>query len=469
MELRPYQIQLRSEIRSKFRSGAGRVLAVSPTGSGKTVLFSSIVAGSHGLGKSVCVLAHREEILDQISRALAAFDVPHGFIQAGRSSVRRPVMVASIQTLARRLAEVPAPDFVVIDEAHHAVSSQYVSVFAAWPKTLFLGVTATPERLDGRGLGDVFQELVMGPSVRWLIGQGNLARPVYFAPPKSISMAGVRKIAGDFSRSESEQVVNTKAITGNVISHYRRHLDGELAVAFCISVAHSESVAQQFREAGIPSASIDGKMSREQRQWVLADLRDGRIRVLTSCELISEGFDLPAVRGAILLRPTASLILHLQQVGRALRPKKDGGEAIILDHVGNCIRHGLAEDDREWSLGGAERRKQKERESLPRQCRQCFAIFDGMKCPQCGFLPTTKGRTIEEQEGELQKLEESAVRQGAKREERQCVTLEDWQALAKKRGYKPGWAFHQHRIRENFRHARIHHSEPDNPRLGIPA
>lgn len=456
MELRPYQIQLRTEIRGRFRAGRKRVLAVSPTGSGKTVLFSSIVAGSYSLGKKVVVVAHRREILDQISAALTRFDVQHGFIQAGMSPTRRAVMVASIQTLAGRLEDTPRPDFIVVDEAHHGVSSQYLKMFSFWSDVPTLGVTATPERLDGTGLGHVFEDMVVGPQVSWLIEQGNLARPVYFAPPKAISMVGVRKIAGDYSKSDSEELVNTKAITGDVIAHYRKYLHGRLAVAFCISVAHCEAVAQQFRAAGIPAGCIDGTMSKEQRAGILTDLREGRIKVLTSCELISEGFDLPAVNGAILLRPTASLILHLQQIGRALRPKSDGSDAIILDHVGNCLRHGLAETAREWSLEGAERRKKKEGEAepLPKQCRQCFAIFSGSKCQQCGFVSAGKGRTIEEQEGELQKLEANRLTIERKNEERSCRTFEDWESLAKARGYKPGWAVHQFKLREKFRKIR---------------
>ena len=450
MELRPYQNQLANDIRGAFGSGANRPLAVSPTGSGKTVLFSYITSQVLKRGSRVIIIAHRREILDQISATLKRVGVPHGFIQAGKSASTQPAMVASIQTLARRLDTVPAPDLVIIDEAHHSVSKSYVQMFAAWPTAKFIGVTATPERLDGKGLGAMFDRMVMGPSVQWLIDNGFLAQPVYYAPREAVDLSQVHTIAGDFDRSETEEIVDTPRITGDAVTHYVRFCNRQRAVAFCISVAHAQHVADTFNSCGIPSASIDGTLDPEVRKQRVEDLTAGKILVLTSCELISEGFDLPAVNAAILLRPTQSLSMHLQQVGRALRPYPGKANAIILDHVGNCLRHGLAEQERDWDLGGREKRLKKSSLVETKQCSKCFAIFAGTVCPQCGSQREIATREIEEVDGELQRLsiEDISKKREERREEGKCKTLDDFRALAKQRGYKLGWAFFRWQARQ---------------------
>jgi superfamily II DNA or RNA helicase len=450
MELRPYQNQLANDIRGAFGSGANRPLAVSPTGSGKTVLFSYITSQVLKRGSRVIIIAHRREILDQISATLKRVGVPHGFIQAGKSTSTQPAMVASIQTLARRLDTIPAPDLVIIDEAHHSVSKSYVQMFAAWPTAKFIGVTATPERLDGKGLGVMFDRMVMGPSVQWLIDNGFLAQPVYYAPREVVDLSQVHTIAGDFDRSETEEIVDTPRITGDAVTHYVRFCNRQRAVAFCISVAHAQHVADTFNSCGIPSASIDGTLDPEVRKQRVDDLTAGKILVLTSCELISEGFDLPAVNAAILLRPTQSLSMHLQQVGRALRPYPGKANAIILDHVGNCLRHGLAEQERDWDLSGREKRLKKSSLVETKQCSKCFAIFAGTVCPQCGAQREIAAREIEEVDGELQRLsiEDISKKREERREEGKCKTLDDFRALAKQRGYKLGWAFFRWQARQ---------------------
>lgn len=443
MELRPYQNQLANDIRGAFGSGANRPLAVSPTGSGKTVLFSYITSQVLKRGSRVIIVAHRREILDQISATLKCVGVPHGFIQAGKSMAIQPAMVASIQTLTRRLDTIPAPDLVIIDEAHHSVSKSYVQMFAAWPTAKFIGVTATPERLDGKGLGVMFDRMVMGPSVQWLIDNGFLAQPIYYAPREAVDLSQVHTIAGDFDRSETEEIVDTPRITGDAVTHYVRFCNRQRAVAFCISVAHAQHVADTFNSCGIPAASIDGTLDPEVRKQRVEDLTSGKILVLTSCELISEGFDLPAVNAAILLRPTQSLSMHLQQVGRALRPYPGKANAIILDHVGNCLRHGLAEQERDWDLSGREKRLKKSSLVETKQCSKCFAIFAGTVCPQCGAQREIATREIKEVDGELQRLsiEDISKKREDRREEGKCKTLDDFRALAAKRGYKPGWAY----------------------------
>lgn len=444
MELRPFQMSCVEDLRGHFRAGERRLLLVSPTGSGKTVLFSYVTKGAASRGLRVAILAHRSEILDQIGRTLNRFEVPHFMLTAGRSiPATYQVMVASVQTLCRRIEGAPAPDFVVVDEAHHSCAGSWAKVFAGWPKARWLGVTATPERLDGKGLGDFYHRMVMGPRVDWLIENGYLARPRYFAPKQSVDTSALKKMAGDFNRKEAAEVVDRPGITGDAIAHFKKHAGDRTGIVFCVSIAHAVHMADGFKSAGITAEVIDGTMSPEARRAIVARLGSGETQVLVSVDLVSEGFDLPAVGAASLLRPTASLALHLQQIGRVLRPAEGKEDAIILDHVGNCTRHGLAEEEREWTLEGyAAKKRRKEKALETKQCDVCFRIYYGPKCPECGASKEPK-RQLEVRAGELAEVSAEKMLEIRRRlrEEADCRTLEDFQRLARIRGYKPGWAY----------------------------
>lgn len=397
-------------------------------------------------GLTVMIIAHRSEILDQISETLKIFNVLHGHVRAGIGMDKtKRVFIASVQTLVRRFDDVPVPDLVIIDEAHHSAASQFVQVFAKYSKALFIGVTATPERLDGKGLGEFFNRIVLGPSVQWLIENGFLKKPIYYAPQTQIDFSSIRKVAGDFSKSDLAEIMDKKAITGDAVAHYRRLGLGLPAVGFAVNLQHASHMADAFSSVGIRSEVIDGKLTADQRREMKKRLASGETKVLMSCELVSEGFDLPSVGCAILCRPTASLGLHLQQIGRALRPSKHS-EAIILDHAGNCLRHGLAEEDRNWSLeGNSSKTRPKELVLETRQCSKCFAIYLGTKCNQCGTERMSRIKEIEIQEGELKRIEVEQHKQ----EQQKRITInkaksyEELLALEKQFGYKRGWAFHR--------------------------
>lgn len=357
-------------IRSSFRHNR-RVLAVAPTGAGKTVVFSYITTNAVAKNKRVIIAAHRVEIVQQISDALTSMGVRHGRIQTGHTMTDDPVQIAMIITLGKRLHKLPAVDLLVFDECHHAVSQSYQSAMAAWPSARILGVTATPERLDGKGLGDCFDDMVVGPAMAELIEAGFLAPYTYLAPPETLDLAGVKKRNGDFAIDELADVMKKSVIVGDAIGHYRKHLNGRPAIAFCVNVDTAEQTAAQFRAAGFRAASVDGTMNHTTRRDTITAIGDGRLNVLTSCQLISEGTDIPVVAGAILLRPTLSLGMYLQQVGRCLRPKPDGGNALILDHVGNVHRHGLPDATRAWTLDGKTKK-----EGGIATCKECFRVFD---------------------------------------------------------------------------------------------
>lgn len=441
MQLRPYQQQLIAEIRGQYQLGRKSVLAVLSTGAGKTYIFSYIAQQASIKGNRVLILVHRAELLDQANRSLSSMSVQHGLIQASRAmDLSHAVQVASVQTVARRLHLLPRDFFqlLVVDEAHHTTAGTWSKVVEHFSQAKLLGVTATPIRGDGRGLGEHYQSMVQGPAAAHLTDEGYLAPARVLAPP-GFDSTGLRKRMGDFDTKQAEQRVGT--IMGDCLGHYRKHLPGQTAIAFCCSVAHAEAVAALFQSAGIAAASIDGSMDTANRRQLLADLAIGRLKVLTSCALIGEGVDVPSVGGCILLRPTASVGLHLQMIGRCLRPQP-GKTAVVLDHVGNTLRLGHHLEERDWTLDGLRKR---DREAAPsvKVCPQCFATSPSTAqvCADCGhvFAPQQQ-REIKVVEGELKEL---AIR-AKRREQGNAQSMQELIALGHQRGYKNAVAWAKH-------------------------
>ena len=443
IELRPYQLTAVEQIRQAYRiDGHRSVLFVLPTGGGKTVIFSHIAEQAVRKGNRICVLVHRQELLRQASASLTALGVRHGLIAANRSmDLSQPVQVASVQTLARRLHKLPAGLFqlLVIDEAHHSNAGTWAKVLQHFGSARVLGVTATPCRSDGRGLNEWYSHLVLGPTPAELTEQGFLAAARVLAPPGP-SMLGLRKRMGDYDLNQAGQILQAGQAMGDCLTHYRRYLDGQTAIAFCCSIAHAEAVAELFNRHGVAAASIDGTMDSSTREQLLSDLGAGRLKVLTSCQLIGEGVDVPSVAGCIVLRPTQSVSLHLQMIGRCLRPQP-GKTAVILDHVGNTQRLGHHLEEREWTLDGTPK---KDREAAPsvKVCPKCFSAMPSVKqiCPDCGHEFVVERRELQTVDGELQEV--TSV--DRKREQAQANTLDELIAIGRRRGMKSpaGWARH---------------------------
>lgn len=453
IELRPYQARAIEECRGAYRQGHRAALLVMPTGAGKTVTASTVVHGAAAKGNVTWWLTHRRELAEQASGAFYELGIPHGTVQAGHiSDPHARVQVASIATIARRKDHVPAPDLIVFDETHHIGAASWAALFHAFPNARILGLTATPWRLDGQGLGKWYGAMVEGPTTAELIEEGSLSPYRLFAPALP-DLSGVKTAAGDYQRGSLAKAMDKPAIVGDAIAHYRQLCSGKRAVVFAAGVANSQSIVAQFRAAGIPADHVDGSMPAVERDNAVARFRRGETLVLSNADLFGEGFDVPSIEAVILLRPTKSLSLYLQQVGRALRPFEGKTEAIILDHAGNSLTHGLPDDLREWTLDDREKRKRADPTEVPvRQCSECFFVYrPAPKCPQCGFAPEVKVREIEQVEGTLEEVKR--VEQRARRlEERDCKTLADWQALAAQRGYKPGWAMIRWQKRQQ-RHA----------------
>lgn len=441
MKLRDYQQAAVDEIRAAFAQGAQKPLLVAPTGSGKTVIFCYIAQAAAALGNRVTILVHRQELVDQTSRALDAYGVPHGVIAGGRTDSRAHlVQVASVQTLARRLHKYETPQVVIVDEAHHAIAGTWRSVLQRYESARVLGVTATPLRLDGKGLDSVFDKLILGPKVSELIEQGFLSRPQYWSKPL-MDASNARITMGDYVIEDLNAML-TDAIMGDAVTEYKRRADGLPAIAFCPSVNRAQAVAAAFRSAGYRWATIDGTLDKGVRRELVEMLGDGRLHGLSACEIVSEGFDLPVVTAAILLRPTASLSMHLQQIGRVLRTHASKDRAIIIDHAGNLHKHGAAEDEREWSLS-ARKKKKGNPEAMMKDCPSCYCCvaLASLTCPECGYRFKTEERKVSEIEGDL--VEFRAGTHNLATLMASAKTLSDFQRIGKIKGYKPGWAWHQ--------------------------
>lgn len=413
MNLRPYQQEAIAEIEGHFNNGTRSVLYQLPTGGGKTVVFSSIITKWVQANKRVCVLVHRVELLNQAAHTLQKLGINSGRIKGKeRYDHQHLVHVASVQTLSRNKSAYPPDlfDLLVVDEAHHAVAGSWDRVIKRFNTAKILGVSATPCRLDGRGLGNAFDVLIEGPQPVTLSEQGFLAPAKVYAPPPKFEPGKLKTRMGDFQLDDASSQLSAVHVIGDVITHYKKHLKGSTAIAFCCSIAHAESVAAALTKAGIPSASIDGSMSEEQRASLLAQLASKSIKVLTSCALIGEGVDVPSVGGCILLRPTKSLALFLQMVGRCLRPDGDSF-AVVLDHVGNYQRLGHHLLERSWSLADGVSLSQAAKAqdgTTGWLCQSCdfLAPKDCDQCPECGAPRPVTEKEIVTIDAELVPIQE---------------------------------------------------------------
>jgi len=448
--LRDYQDDLIDGARGAFREGYKSVLLQLPTGGGKTVTSAVMVRNTVAKGNVAWWLVHRREIINQASATFSSLGIPHGLVMGG--AVTDPmarVQIGSIQTVARRLHRLPPPNIIVFDEAHHMGARQYQDVFDAFPDAVKLGLTATPARLDGKGLGNWFQRLIEGPTVSLLIERGALSPYRLFAPATP-DLAGVKSLGGDYKRDALSKIMDRPSIVGDAVAHYQRLASGKRAVVFACSIEHSRNIVAQFQSAGITAEHVDGSMDTATRDATIGRFVSGETLILSNVDLFGEGFDVPAIEAVIMLRPTQSLSLYLQQVGRGLRPMEGKEAAIILDHAGNSLRHGLPDDEREWSLEDrVKRSRTAPSESPVRQCEQCYRVYrPAPKCPGCGYEAPVAARVVEEVEGVLAEIDAAAVKREARREESQCHTLADWQELARKRGYTSGWAWHRFNVRQ---------------------
>lgn len=438
--LRDYQQAMIQQTRDAMRQHHS-VLLQAPTGAGKTAITVFMMSRAAEQGKRAMFIVHQNELLTQTSKALWRQKLEHGTIASGRVISQLPVQVASVQSLVNRMHLLKAPDLIIIDESHRAAASTYKKVLDYWPNARVIGLTATPQRTDGKGLDDLFDCIVKGPSIRWLMEKGYLSDYEIYAPKLVQDLSSIKISMGDFSKSDAEKVIDKPKITGDAVDHYLKIAKGKRCVVMCVTIKHAEHVCEQYIASGVAAAQIDGVMTTADRQKVLADFAAGKILVICNVQLLIEGVDIPSIEVVQWLRPTQSLIVFMQGNGRGLRPSDGKEKLIVLDHVGNVERHGMLCDDREWSLEGRKAGKRKKKDEEPdvniQQCKHCYAVFrpGPENCPHCGKpIEKKAARQLEEVDGELVKIDMERFRKEQRKEQGSARTLQDLVALGLRRG-----------------------------------
>lgn len=450
--LRPYQQAAVEHVAARWRAQVRRIVLVAATGSGKTILAARFILGAAAKGKRALFLVHRREIIAQAWGKIVEAGVPEsdcGVIMGdGRIThpvtrvafdARRPgarVQVASVQTLAARATRDeagaivatswPAADLVFVDEAHHASSRSWSEILAHYRAAgaTIIGLTATPERADGRGLDEHFDELHLVATPAELMDQGYLVRPRIFTSERAPDLKGVSVRGGDYAPGELARACDRPQLVGDVVAHYQRHGGGQRAVVFAAGVEHSRHFVEAFRAAGIAAEHLDGKTPTDERDAILTRLREGTTRVVSNVGVLTEGWDEPLVGCVIAARPTKSLALYLQIVGRGLRPAP-GKSAVLLDHAGCVAVHGAPQDPREWSLAGRPKRGVASGGASPlKRCPECGRMVDRTEpaCPECGYeWPASECRPLEQVEGDLRELTEAELEARALERQRKVV------------------------------------------------
>jgi len=448
--LRPYQNGAIANFDKCVLAGRRRILIVAPTGSGKTVIAAKIIQREASAGRSVLFIAPRRELVHQAAAKLHAVGVEHAYILAGdsRHNAYARVQIASIDTLRARNHKLKllTPDAIVIDEAHLYITKIRAALLAAWPSALLIGLTATPSRKDGRGLAVLFDELIQVSTVSELTALQHLVPARYFSISEP-DMSRVATIAGDYKQDDAATLM--APLIGDIVQTWLGRAGGRRTVVFCMTVAHSVSLCALFGEAGVRAEHVDGKTPLDRRAEVFGRFTSGETQVLCNVQVASIGFDLPAVDCIVLARPTKSLVMYLQMIGRGLRPAPGKAYCLILDHSGTVHRLGFAADERYWSLDGhADLATAKARREAAFgkdvTCPECSCVYcGGHVCPECGHYIAPRGELIRNMEGEL--IEVGAHLPGD--EASMLAFYLELRGHADNRGFNPGFAAHKYRER----------------------
>lgn len=436
MPLREYQNDLINGVKQAYREGKQAPCIVLPCGGGKSVIVAEIAKRTTQKGNRVLFIVHRKELCEQIFNTFKSWGVNMQLCTIGM-----------VQTICRHIDKIKSPALIITDENHHSKAESYKKIYEAFPYARRIGVTATPVRLDGSGLADVNDKLVIGVDAKWLISHYFLAPYDYYAP-SIIDLTDVKTTRGEFDSKGAEKVMLKRAIFGDVIKNYKNLAYGKQAICYCTTIKHSLAMEAAFNGAGIKAKHIDGSTPKTERNKIIEMFRNGQIDILCNVDLISEGFDVPDCECAILLRPTKSLTLYIQQSMRCMRYKKNK-RAVIIDHVGNYARFGLPDEHREWKLDAKNKKsKNSETDLNIRTCPNCFKVFvpDNDFCPFCGYEFPKKIKEIEEKtKSVLEKIEGFTLNYESPDD---CESYQELLAYAHKKGYKSGWAYYQAKRRK---------------------
>lgn len=463
IELRPYQKDSVEKSRKSLTQGNRRVLIQAATGAGKTITACEIIRLAKEKGSRVWFLAPRRELVTQAHQELADYGVESSIYMAGINFSYSRVVVASIDTIASRydINELPETDLVIVDEAHLFLSPKRLELLNKWSeKAIVLGLTATPARPNGQGLGVFYDDLQLSWTIEQLIRSGYLVSPRYFAPSKpDLTAVKVGRQTREYNEKQLNTVMNQPELIGDIVDNWFKLAAWKSTVVFCCSKAHSRAVCQEFLDKGVSAEHVDADTPQDERAEIFARVKSGETKVLCNVFIASYGLNIPTLEVAVIARPTKSLILYMQIIGRVLRPSEGKTEALIIDHSGCIEEHGFVEDVTGWSLEGddiSERvAKAKEEAGTPKEitCFECLTVFSGQReCPSCGHQMIPLAEAIPCHKADLEeKLQSELVLT------KRWNKVTDWETkvkffgelkqYARSKGWKEGWAAHQYRER----------------------
>jgi superfamily II DNA or RNA helicase len=467
-ELRDYQEENFNQLRHSYAKGHRKVLYQAATGSGKTVVASMVAKLAVEKGNRVMPVAHRRELILQFANKLNEMSLNCGIVMAGEPlEVYKEIQVGSIQTLWRRFLKerkinLHTPNLIIIDEAHRSLSATYLKLMQAFPDAWVLGLTATPVRTDGRGLGHIYEDMVKSPSVQELTDMGHLV-PVVPYGGSTADLKGIRTTAGDYNKKELEERMNLPNLVGDCVQNWLKHAEGRPTLSFCSGVKHSIALAEAYQAVGVKAVHVDANTHKEDRDQVLGKLASGEIDIITNCMVYTEGTDCPPISCIQSANPTKSISKYLQQLGRGMRPHKASGKeyCMFLDHSGATQRHGFVEEPIPWSLDTEGKlhvdvAKAREKSLKQFECVDCGHIWEGkIKCPMCGRKLELTGEMAEYTDAELVNLKRGTKKkkEPTYTKQQKCDFYQELLGYAKGLGrstsnqYAKGWVAHKYRAK----------------------
>lgn len=426
-----HQVEFLHNIKQSIKNGNKRIMCVASCGFGKSIIIKEICDSAVNKGNNYMILVHRIELVNQLNV--------------------RGLKASMVQTISRHINEQPDYKIIIIDEAHLALSQSYLKVINHYKNAIILYFTATPKRLDGLNFSTIADDIVIAKSAKWLIENNYLAPYDYYAPKILVDCDKLSTTNGDYTQSDIIEQMDKPKIYGDIFNEWCKFAKGKKTIVYASSLSHSKKIVDYFNANGINSAHIDGNTPRAMRDKIINDFKCGNIKILSNYALIVEGFDVPDCECCIIARPTQSLVIHIQSTMRCMRYKPNK-RAIILDFVGNFERHGLPDDDREWSLESIKRPRSNTTEPkiLTRTCPNCYKVYQaklGLKCPYCNSIVSKTKKEIEyDKQQELIKVE--AINRKKKRMEvGRSQTRDDLERIARERGYKRSWVWVQCKLK----------------------
>jgi superfamily II DNA or RNA helicase len=458
MQLREYQERAISMVRDSYRRGNKSILVVSPTGSGKGVILSSIINKAVEAGSNVMFLVHRREILFQVSGSLTDLGVDHGVILSGEDYIGgHQVNVATVQTLRSRMKNrnYQKADVIIVDESHHATSKTYLEVIDAHRENMILGFTATPCRKSGLGLGFLFDDLVNVETITNLTDLGFLV-PVRYYAPSAPDLEKIKVTAGEYNLKSSSEAMQEPKLIGDVVDNWLKLAEGRQTMVFTTTVAHSVAICEAFNAVGIVSEHVSGKTPKDERAGIIYRFRSGDTRIICNCAVFTEGVDIPDISCVVMARPTKSLSLYMQCVGRGMRPAPGKEDMIFIDHAGCVYEHGAVHEITDWTLDEGTvntnevNEKRKKKNSKPISCPMCGLVYSGqLRCPSCRHTPEVRefGEDVEFIDADLGEVVFKGNEVEVKTVKKSNADKKLWHSqlthYAKTKGFKAGWVWHK--------------------------